>query len=93
MEKQFLSRRLGVMEAEGIAFKTGINVGIDVSAGELRASHDAMLLAGGAGWPRDLRVPGRELGGIHFRYGVSDSAESHLRRRRRLSRRAHLGGG
>ena len=66
MEKQFLSRRLGVMEAEGIAFKTGINVGIDVSAGELRASHDAMLLAGGAGWPRDLRVPGRELGGIHF---------------------------
>ena len=66
MEKQFLSRRLGIMDAEGIAFRTGVNVGIDVSAEELRISHDAVLLAGGAGCPRDLHVSGRELGGIHF---------------------------
>ncbi len=66
MEKRFLSRRLDVMEAEGVVFKTGINVGADLPAEELRSSHDAMLLAGGAGWPRDLRVPGRELRGVHF---------------------------
>ncbi len=66
MEKRFLSRRLDVMEAEGVVFKTGINVGADLPAEELKSSHDAMLLAGGAGWPRDLRVPGRELRGVHF---------------------------
>ncbi len=66
MEKRFLNRRLAVMEAEGVRFRTGVNVGVDVSAGNLRAEHDALLLAGGAGWPRDLTVPGRELRGIHF---------------------------
>ncbi len=66
MEKRFLSRRVDIMEAEGVQFRTGVNVGVDVSASELRSRHDAMLLAGGAGWPRDLKVPGRELRGIHF---------------------------
>ena len=66
MEKRFLNRRVAVMEAEGVRFRTGVNVGVDVSAGQLRAGHDALLLAGGAGWPRDLQVPGRDLGGIHF---------------------------
>ncbi len=66
MEKRFLDRRLAVMEAEGVRFRTGVNVGGDVSADELRAGHDALLLAGGAGRPRDLQVPGRELRGIHF---------------------------
>ena len=66
MEKRFLDRRLAVMEAEGVRFRTGVNVGMDVSAEQLRAEHDALLLAGGAGWPRDLKVPGRELRGIHF---------------------------
>ena len=54
------------MEAEGVLFRTGVNVGVDVSAAELRDRNDALLLAGGAGWPRDLKVPGRELKGIHF---------------------------
>jgi glutamate synthase (NADPH/NADH) small chain len=54
------------MEAEGVRFRTNVNVGANVSAEQLRAEHDALLLAGGAGWPRDLKVPGRELGGIHF---------------------------
>ena len=66
MEKRFLQRRLDIMEAEGVRFRTGVNVGVDVPAQKLRGEHDAVLLAGGAGWPRDLKVPGRELGGIHF---------------------------
>ena len=66
MEKRFLTRRITIMEEEGIRFRTGVNVGGDVSAEQIRHEHDAMLLAGGAGWPRDLRVPGRELRGIHF---------------------------
>ena len=66
MEKRFLDRRVDVMAAEGVLFRTGINVGADVSGERLRNEHDALLLAGGAGWPRDLKVPGRELRGIHF---------------------------
>ena len=66
MEKRFLQRRLDIMEAEGVRYRTGVNVGVDVPAQQLRADHDAVLLAGGAGWPRDLKVPGRELEGIHF---------------------------
>ena len=66
MEKRFLQRRLSVMEAEGVRFRAGVNVGVDLPAGRLQREHDAVLLAGGAGWPRDLKVPGRELRGIHF---------------------------
>ena len=66
MEKRFLSRRLSLLEEEGVQFRTGVNVGADVSAEQIRHKHDAMLLAGGAGWPRDLKVPGRDLTGIHF---------------------------
>ena len=66
MEKRFLNRRLAVMEAEGVAFRTSANVGVDVAAADLRRDFDAILLSGGAGWPRDLQVPGRELNGIHF---------------------------
>ena len=66
MEKGYLNRRLKVMEAEGVRFRPGVNVGDTVSAEQIRSEHDAMLLAAGAGWPRDLKVPGRELKGIHF---------------------------
>ena len=66
MEKRHLDRRLAVMEAEGVVFRAGINVGVDVPAGRLRDGYDAVLLAGGAGQPRDLPVPGRELKGVHF---------------------------
>jgi glutamate synthase (NADPH/NADH) small chain len=66
MEKAILDRRLALLEAEGVVFRTGVNVGVDVTAEWLRDSHDAVLLAGGAGQPRDLPVPGRELKGIHF---------------------------
>ena len=66
MEKRFLDRRLKVMEAEGVVFRPGVNVGVDLTADRLRRDYDAVLLAGGAEKPRDLLVPGRELKGIHF---------------------------
>ena len=66
MEKRFLDRRLAVLEEEGVIFRAGVNVGVDVPMSRLRADYDAILLAGGAGQPRDLPVPGRELKGIHF---------------------------
>jgi glutamate synthase (NADPH/NADH) small chain len=66
MEKRVLDRRLDLLAAEGVVFRTGVNAGVDLPAGELRRSFDAVLLAGGAGRPRDLTVPGRELAGVHF---------------------------
>ena len=66
MEKRFLNRRLSTMEEEGVMFRPGVYVGVDVPAAELRRDYDALVLAGGAAWPRDLPIPGRELGGIHF---------------------------
>jgi glutamate synthase (NADPH/NADH) small chain len=66
MEKRFLDRRLSLMEEEGVMFRTGVNVGVDVTAAELKSDFDAVVLAGGAGLPRDLPVPGRDLKGIHF---------------------------
>ena len=66
MEKRFLDRRLAVMEREEITFRTGCHVGVNMSAEELRRDYDAVVLAGGATAPRDLKVPGRELAGIHF---------------------------
>jgi len=66
MEKRHLDRRLAVLEEEGVIFRAGVNVGVDVPVDRLRADYDAILLAGGAGQPRDLPVPGRDLKGIHF---------------------------
>ena len=66
MEKSVLDRRLNLMEAEGVIFRTNANVGVNVSVEELRRDFDALLLAGGATQPRDLPIPGRELDGIHF---------------------------
>jgi glutamate synthase (NADPH/NADH) small chain len=66
MEKRFLERRLAVMQEEGVIFRAGVNVGVDVPVNRIRGDFDATLLAAGAGHPRDLPVPGRELSGIHF---------------------------
>jgi len=66
MEKRILDRRLALMEAEGVVFRPGVNVGVDVPMKRLQSDFDAILLAGGAGQPRDLKVPGRDLSGIHF---------------------------
>jgi glutamate synthase (NADPH/NADH) small chain len=66
LEKRVLDRRLALLVAEGIVFRTGCHVGIDLTADDLLSDFDAVVLAGGATAPRDLRVPGRDLDGIHF---------------------------
>jgi glutamate synthase (NADPH/NADH) small chain len=66
MEKQVLDRRLEQMMAEGVRFQTRAHIGANVPATDLRKEFDAILLAGGSESPRDLKVPGRELKGIHF---------------------------
>jgi glutamate synthase (NADPH/NADH) small chain len=65
MEKRFLDRRLEQMEAEGTEFRTNVNVGVDISAEQLRSDFDAVVLAGGATAWRDLPIPGRELTGVY----------------------------
>ena len=64
MEKSVLDRRLAQMEAEGTRFRSGVDVGGAVTGQQLRDRYDAVVLAIGATVPRDLPVPGRELGGI-----------------------------
>ena len=66
MEKWRLDRRLQQMEAEGVVFRPGVNVGVDVTADALLEEFDAVCLAGGATQARDLPISGRELAGIHF---------------------------
>ena len=65
MEKRHIDRRIEQMEQEGTEFRTGINVGVDISASELREQFDAVVLAGGATQWRDLPIEGRELNGVH----------------------------
>jgi glutamate synthase (NADPH/NADH) small chain len=66
LEKWTIDRRMEQMAAEGVEFRTGVHVGVDLAADELRRDFDAVLLSGGAMAPRDLPVPGRELAGVHF---------------------------
>ena len=66
LEKHFLDRRLALLSEEGVDFKTGCNVGVNIGVDDLKRDYDAIILAGGATAPRDLPVPGRELAGIHF---------------------------
>jgi glutamate synthase (NADPH/NADH) small chain len=78
MEKTHIDRRTAQMEAEGVIFRTGVMVGVDfpaqvnngasdtITPAQLQSEFDAVVMAGGAEWPRDLPVPGRELDGVHF---------------------------
>ncbi|MGC5258013.1 glutamate synthase subunit beta [Gordonia sp. DT218] len=65
MEKRHIDRRLAQMEAEGTVFRTGVNVGVDITVEQLRADFDAVVLANGSTIGRDLPIPGRELDGVH----------------------------
>ncbi|WP_017974633.1 glutamate synthase subunit beta [Actinopolyspora halophila] len=65
MEKFRLERRLDQMRAEGTEFRTGVNVGVDLTVEQLRAEHDAVVLAGGSTRSRDLPTAGREISGVH----------------------------
>ena len=66
MEKIHIDRRVRQMEEEGVIFKTNQNVGENVKPDDLINEYDAVILAGGAEWPRDLPIPGRDLDGVHF---------------------------
>src|SRR6186997_799517 len=66
MEKRWLDRRLALMAQEGIVFRPGLNIGVDVPVSALRRDFDAIVLCGGATAPRELPIPGRDLEGIHF---------------------------
>jgi glutamate synthase (NADPH) small chain len=66
LEKRWLERRLALMRQEGVTFRTGCHIGVNVDSQQLTREFDAIVLAGGSTVPRDLHVPGRELAGIHF---------------------------
>ncbi|MFM9834950.1 MAG: glutamate synthase subunit beta [Methylophilaceae bacterium] len=66
MEKSHIDRRIKQMEVEGVTFKVNQYVGVDISADNMQNEFDAVILAGGAEFPRDLPVPGRELDGVMF---------------------------
>ena len=66
MEKSHIDRRMAQMEAEGVEFRVNQNVGENVNADDLLAEFDAVILAGGAEYPRDLPVKGRELDGVMY---------------------------
>jgi glutamate synthase (NADPH) small chain len=64
LEKHVIDRRLAILEAEGVAIRTGVTVGCDPTWTQLHAAHDAIVVAIGAARPRELAVPGRELAGV-----------------------------
>ena len=66
MEKHLIDRRMAQMAEEGVEFRPGVDVGVDLDPSGLLADFDAIALTGGAEAPRDLPVPGRDLDGIHF---------------------------
>jgi glutamate synthase (NADPH/NADH) small chain len=66
MEKHHIDRRVVQMQAEGVVFHCGVQVGSQLPVAELLETYDAVALAGGAEKPRDLTIPGRDLNGIHF---------------------------
>ncbi|HUG38307.1 MAG TPA: glutamate synthase subunit beta, partial [Candidatus Limnocylindrales bacterium] len=66
LEKWVIDRRLEQLREEGVAFQTGVHVGVELSVHDLRRGFDAILICTGAEHPRDLPVPGRDLDGVHF---------------------------
>jgi glutamate synthase (NADPH/NADH) small chain len=66
MEKRHIDRRMAQMAAEGVEFRPNVHVGVDVGVDDLLAEFDAVVLSGGAEWPRDLDLPPHEFQSIHF---------------------------
>ena len=66
MEKWLIDRRMQQMQAEGVTFMIGVTVGVSITAEELMAAFDAVIIAGGAEQPRDVPLPGREFMGVHY---------------------------
>jgi len=66
LDKSVVERRVALMREAGVVFETGVEVGTDRGAAEIRSAFDAVVLACGAKKPRDLAVPGRDFSGVHF---------------------------
>ena len=66
MEKHLIDRRVQQMDAEGVIFRTNMEIGVNVSVQRLLDDYDVLVMAGGAENPRDLEIPGRELAGVHY---------------------------
>ncbi|GAB2770780.1 glutamate synthase subunit beta [Rhabdobacter roseus] len=66
LEKRVIDRRLEVMQQEGVEFRTGVNVGVDITSDELLRDFDAVVLTMGSTVPRDLKIEGRHFKGVHF---------------------------
>jgi glutamate synthase (NADPH/NADH) small chain len=66
IEKELVERRVGQLVAEGVEFRFGVEIGVDVAISDLQAEYDAVVVATGSRVPRDLPVPGRELAGVHL---------------------------
>lgn len=66
LEKWVVDRRIKLMEEEGVIFKCNANVGVNIPIKDLLRNYHAIVLAGGSTLPRDLKIPGRELNGVHF---------------------------
>jgi glutamate synthase (NADPH) small chain len=66
LEKRLVERRVEQLAAEGVRFRFGVEIGVDLTAAELRDRYDAVVLATGSRVPRDLPIPGRDLAGVHF---------------------------
>ena len=66
LEKQIIERKINIMKEEGIEFRTGVNVGKDITAAELLKDFDRVILCCGASNPRDIKAEGRDANGIYF---------------------------
>ncbi len=92
LPKWVLDRRIDLMKKEGVEFKTGVALGRDIELDFLRKNYDATLLCIGAGIPRDLSVPGRELEGIHFALEYLSQSNEFVSGRKKESEIIHAGG-
>lgn len=79
LDKSVIERKIKCMEEEGVVFKTGVNVGTDIHATELRKQFDRVILTCGASNPRDISAPGREAKGIYFAVNYLTRVTKHLR--------------
>jgi glutamate synthase (NADPH/NADH) small chain len=80
LEKHIIDRRLEQMRQEGVVFEPNVSIGEDISSRYLKKTFDVILLTMGAGEPRDLIVPGRDLEGIHFAMEIQTIKQSYCRR-------------
>lgn len=79
LDKSVIERKIKVMEAEGVVFKTKVNVGVDIKAEQLKKEYDRVILTCGASNPRDIKAPGRDAEGIYFAVDYLKRVTKHLR--------------